>query len=297
MTRILIDALSTGYGGAETYLRECLPRLARFPVELHLLVSPRYARSLAPILPAAVRLHAASPVTANPILRHAYQRFVLSKRVAELRPDVLFVPGGLTGLRPTAGCRFRTVAMVQNMLPFEPRERRRYRAREYPRMRLRLWLLARKMRATLRRADRVIFISNHSANVVRPLIGPVDSRVIPHGAPEAADNGDSGVDSAGEAIRAKYGLGGRYLLYVSLFDPYKHQDRVIEGFERFMSNGAPRATRGGALRRPARLSNDVLRPRELCRRSNARVHPRGETASGGARCSLTLSHYYPSPCE
>jgi len=230
-TRLLIDALTIGYGGARTYLLDLLPRLAAYPLELHVLLSPAHAAEFQANAPKRVRWHFGPRPLANPFSRYGYQRYGLPRLAQELRADVLFVPGGLTGFRATGDGAPKLVTVIQNMLPFEPVERRRYALRHYPKMRLRLWLLSRGLRRTLRRADRVIFISEHSARRVLSRVPVLDHRIIPHGIPERFRH--NGTDGA--AVLARHGLRRPYLLYVSILDPYKHQDRILEGFERFMA--------------------------------------------------------------
>jgi len=236
MMRILVDALSIGYGGGQTYVREMLPRLAGYPVELHVLISAKGAAGLRAFLRDGVVIREIPQSASNPFARFAYQRFVLPDLAARQGIDVVFVPGGLTGLRKRGNGRFKLVSMVQNMLLFEREERQRYRLRSYPKMRLRLWLLSIGHLRTLRQSDRVIFISNYSARVVKSRLATVDCRVIHHGGPDLYCGEASDIS----AVSKKYGLERPYLLYVSILDPYKHQDKVIAGFELYMAQNGQR---------------------------------------------------------
>lgn len=224
---IVIDLLALGYGGSETYAREMLPRLAASGHEFIVLLRQGSGEVLRGAPPPQVQVVDAPAGTASPLGRFLYQRREVPRLMRELGARVLYVPSGHTGTpsRPD----FKLVSMLQNMLPFEARERARYWLSGYPRMRLRLWLLRHAFYGTLRRADRVIFISEYSASIVRPLLPGVDSRVIPHGVPQTfADK-----EPLDPKLPERYGLRKPYFLYVSILDPYKHQHVVVEGFERF----------------------------------------------------------------
>lgn len=162
----------------------------------------------------------------NILSRLYWQRFRL-KSLADSRCDLLFVPGSLAfGI-------FRPVVTVsQNLLPFEPRERARYGI-SYTR--LRLELLRCLQARTFRNSDGVIFLSEYAKNVVESSIGRSmqTAAVIPHGisetfcsTPRAARAADS--ISADDPFR---------ILYVSIVDVYKHQDKVAAAVARLREEG------------------------------------------------------------
>jgi glycosyltransferase involved in cell wall biosynthesis len=142
----------------------------------------------------------------------------------------------------TAGCevmlntdagtvsRFRpAITMSRDMLPFEPREMRRY---GWSSGRLRFVILKYLHSSSLRRADGAIFLTNHAAEKIQEVTGrlPV-MRVIPHG--------------VSDRFR-QITLGGRWsqgvaapirVLYVSNAEPYKHQWVVVKAVDLLRKRG------------------------------------------------------------
>ena len=82
--------------------------------------------------------------------------FTLRRELIKQNCNILFVPGGIY-----LG-RFRPyVTMVQNLLPFDKEERAKYK---YSKTYFRYLLLEFFQVFTLKKASRVIFLSNHSKN-------------------------------------------------------------------------------------------------------------------------------------
>jgi glycosyltransferase involved in cell wall biosynthesis len=143
--------------------------------------------------------------------------------------DVLFVPGGgYSGrVRPY-------VTMFRNMLPFERRERQRYGMSW---MRLRLRLLRHAQVASFRDADGVVFLNEHARDLVIRHMGPLPglTAVIPHGVDTAFRRRPRlqrqiGCYDADRPFR---------LLYVSIVDLYKHQERLAEAVATLRARGRP----------------------------------------------------------
>ncbi len=143
--------------------------------------------------------------------------------------DVLFVPGGgYSGrVRPY-------VTMFRNMLPFERRERQRYGMSW---MRLRLRLLQHAQIASFRSADGVVFLNEHARDLVIRHVGPLPgpTAVVAHGV-DAAFRRSPRVQ---REIRC-YDVERPFrLLYVSIVDVYKHQDRLAEAVATLRARGRP----------------------------------------------------------
>jgi glycosyltransferase involved in cell wall biosynthesis len=129
----------------------------------------------------------------------------------------VFGPGGsnFTGFTPF-------VAMSQNMLPFEARERSRYfLSVSY----IRLVLLRFSQARAFKRADGVIFLTTYARRVIEDSIGGCQGEVaiIPHGIAQK-------FLEVGKKVRdvPLDGSGKIQLLYVSIIDRYKHQWNVVE---------------------------------------------------------------------
>jgi glycosyltransferase involved in cell wall biosynthesis len=229
--RILIDLLALAPGGGHTYTAEMLPRLALSSHEIAVLIRQNALASVERRLPGSIKIMIAPEGTANPFRRYIYQRTALPGLLRQWSAAVLFVPGGLTGYRPRPRDRVKLVAMLQNMLPFDAAARATYSVCAYPSVRLRLALLTTGLLASLGKADRVIYVSQHCAEVLSPRLRDADSALIPHGI--SANFLSPALQDIAALTRA--GIRRPFVLYVSSIEPYKHQDIVLEGFEKYLA--------------------------------------------------------------
>ncbi len=215
--RIVINALSARQGGGQTYLKNLLAHLPE-AADLDLLV---YApASLA--LPADPRVRRATPSwpTGNPLLRSVWEQLALPRILARVRADVLFCPGGLVSTRVPAGCR--TATMFRNMTPFDPRARR---AVPFGLQRVRNWMLEHLMLSSMAKADLTIFISDFARSVIEARIRVRAAQTVAHGIGTA-------FRTHGKVLERPRGRlpPGKYMLYVSKFDSYKHHNEVVQGY-------------------------------------------------------------------
>jgi glycosyltransferase involved in cell wall biosynthesis len=117
------------------------------------------------------------------------------------------------------------------MIPFDLDQRRRY---PLGYQRTRNWLLQRLLLAGLKRADLVIFISDHARRVFeRAANGPLRRWVlIPHGVgPRFRTAGRT------DLARSRWLPAEGYLLYVSTLDYYKAQLEVVQGYALLRKRG------------------------------------------------------------
>lgn len=156
-----------------------------------------------------------------------WQRMTFPRR-ARAACDVLFVPGGSgSGIHPF-------VTMAQNLLPFDPPERARYK---YSRIYFRLLALEALQGRTLRRADAVIFPSDYARERVEARIGLSADRttVIPHGVSERFR-----LEPRSQRPLSSYSMDAPLrFLYTSIVDLYKHQWNVAEAIVNLRREGLP----------------------------------------------------------
>jgi glycosyltransferase involved in cell wall biosynthesis len=234
---IFVDALCVDVGGgSESYLLEVLHRLADYPVDLTVLVAAGLGSHLRDVLPRSITFVEAARWSGNPFGRSLFQRFWLRAALNARKPDVLWIPGGLTSFRKARGDDFKLVQVLRNMMPFNERERLRYSLRYDWYQRLRLFLLSKTIVRSLARADRTIFISDFSARTVAPLIHAREHHVVPHGLSrdflEARPADDDWL--------RQHGIRRPFFLYVSRLDPYKNQDIILRACERYRDLTADR---------------------------------------------------------
>jgi glycosyltransferase involved in cell wall biosynthesis len=149
--------------------------------------------------------------------RSFWQKYQLPIRARFYHCDVLFVPGG------TYTCDFHpTVAMSQNLLPFEWKELARY---GWSLVGLRFLLLRFIQVHTFRSVDGVIFLTRYAKATVERVTGDLPhTKVIPHGL-----NSRFRTDPKPQFPVDDYTLVRPYrILYVSAVLLYKHQWHVVE---------------------------------------------------------------------
>lgn len=216
--KIVINALSARLGGGQTYLKNLL---AYLPDQADLEILVYAPSSLRLPQDRRIRRLETSWPTNNPLLRSVWEKLALPLILSRERVDILFCPGGLVSTTVPAGCR--VVTMFRNMTPFDVRARR---AVPFGLQRLRIWLLEHLMLSSMAKADLTIFISDFARGVIEARIRVCNALTIPHGISAA-------FRTHGEVLaRPDRLLPGKYLLYVSKFDSYKHQIEVVHGFSR-----------------------------------------------------------------
>ncbi len=216
--KIVVNAFSARLGGGQTYIKNLLahlPDAAGFellvyaPASLELPTDHRIRRGVT------------RWPTDNPVLRTLWEHWGLPAQLRRERADILFCPGGVVATRAPKGCR--VVTMFRNMIPFDARVRSSV---PFGMQRVRNWLLQRVMLRSMADADLTIFISAHARATIESLIRIGRPVTIPHGIAKA-------FRSAGGALaRPASAPAGRYLLYVSRFDVYKHHRQLIEAYAR-----------------------------------------------------------------
>jgi glycosyltransferase involved in cell wall biosynthesis len=214
--KIVVNAYSARQGGGQTYL---LNLFAHLPAGTNLEVLVFAPASLElPVHPQVRRVHASWPVT-NPLARALWERWVLPGFLRRERADVLFCPGGVVGTSVPARCK--VVTMFRNMIPFDAEL---VGSMPWGLQRLRNLILRRVLLRSMVYADLTIFISDHARGLIERLTSIPNPVTIPHGINETFRTADLALPRPAGAPE------GRYLLYVSRFDIYKHHREVVRAF-------------------------------------------------------------------
>lgn len=226
--RIGVNALFSASGGSLTNLLQLLREwhrsgaLARH--ELVLFAGPSAREALQKGLPAAVLAdltieeHAAADRGLLGRLR--VEQLLLPRRLRARRIDVLFCPANVIPYFT----RVPTVVTFQNAAPFcESVTRRSLRDRRWW---IRFRMLGWFVRASARRATRVIFISRWFRDLFVSRYGfePARGEVVLRGTVERA------APQRDEMLERSLGIAGPFLLYVSHLNPYKNVLELIDGF-------------------------------------------------------------------
>ncbi|TGL57205.1 glycosyltransferase family 1 protein [Leptospira ognonensis] len=158
-----------------------------------------------------------------------WQKFILDERLKNESCDLLFVPGG-----SYAGKFKPYVTMSQNLLPFEPKEIKRYAFSIFG---LKLRLLNFTQTKTFKNANGVIFLTRFAKESVLKQI-PLNEElttIVNHGI-NSKFFGNTRVQKPISDYNIKSPM---RLLYVSFIGEYKHQWNVVEAISMLRKKGYP----------------------------------------------------------
>jgi glycosyltransferase involved in cell wall biosynthesis len=223
--RIVIDFLAASTGGQLTRARAFLARLRRFDAnsEVWLLQENGALGACAQRADFNVVNLASAPGRLRALRRMAWQNLRLPALIKRHRIDTYIsfshylpwtLPGGVT-----------SVVGVSNLAPFSQAA---LDAETMLWPRLRLHALRRTILSAARRADSVIALSETCRAVLTDSgITPAKIHVIPNGV--EITRADTSAERLA-ALRNRYPVPARYLLYVSHFYPYKNFVRLVAAY-------------------------------------------------------------------
>ena len=224
MARILLSALSARRGGGQTYLRRIVGSFPADPAHELTIFSAHPIPGL--FASGNVKWERAPQWTSRPLLRFLFGalffRFVWKRRHDF---DAVYFAGGSFDMALPPGTA--KVVAFRNMLPFDLEARRRY---HWGWNRFRHWLLRYVQGWAFRRADLVIFISDYARATIDAMVPNRrgQSVVIPHGAQTTDTPLDPSIASR---------LPERFVLYLSILDPYKAQIELVEAWSILRKRG------------------------------------------------------------
>jgi len=226
--RIGIDATNIGSSGTVNHLKEILTNLdpLMFNIEKVIIWSSKSTLSHIPDLPWIKSINA-SKMTSSWFDLLGWHFKILYNELLNERCDVLFVPGGLYlgKFRPY-------VAMAQNLLPFDKKERKRYR---YSYNYFRYIILELLQKYTFKKAAGTVFLTNYSRKkIITESFGPINGvlKTIYHGVDKSFFN----IKRQQKDI-IKNGYTPIKLLYVSIINYYKNQTNVVKAIEMLIKKG------------------------------------------------------------
>ena len=153
----------------------------------------------------------------------------MSKLAIDENCSILFIPGGafFTKFKPI-------VNMSQNMLPFDWKELRRY---GFSLFTVKLLLLHFIQSLSFKKANGIIFLTEHSRNTILSIIGNKrkDCIIIPHGIDERFF-----CKPKEQKPISQYNFSNPFrLLYISNVEPYKHQWNIVRAVCKLRENNIP----------------------------------------------------------
>lgn len=229
MKLLLINALSALRGGGQTYLINFLDNLPEDDFKVLLLVNSKNKDVFERYSSDRIKLYETVWASKSIIHRTLWERYTLPSFLTKEKANVYYAPGGIMTTKMPEGVTSATA--LQNMLPFDERERKRFPLMSY--IRFKLWLLRYVFLTSYKMADKVVFISEYSKSVVKEYIPNIDEKsvVIPHGLNNLFLNSQESYELP------EYLTENKFYLYVSILDVYKAQKEIIQAWKVLSDEG------------------------------------------------------------
>lgn len=229
MKLIVINALSALRGGGQTYLFNIIENFPKDYFKVLLIVNSKNRTVFEKYACDFIEIYEAKWASRNIIFRSIWEVFALFFFLKKNKAEVYYAPGGImTTIMPKGVIG---VTALQNMLPFDDKERKRFPLISY--IRFKLWLLRYVFLKSYKMANKVIFISEYSRSIVKKYIPDIEhkSKVIPHGLNSMFLNANA---ISQLPIQLKK---NQFYLYVSILDFYKAQKDVIRSWKILSDSG------------------------------------------------------------
>lgn len=228
---LVINAVSALRGGGQTYLINLLNHLSTEKIKILLIVNIKNKEIFAKYGFDKVTIYESTWASKNIIYRTLWEVFVLPLKLKEWNATIYYAPGGTMITKVPNGCLSATT--LQNMLPFDERERKRFPLFSY--IRFKLWILRYVFLRSYKLSDKVIFISEYSKSIIKQYMPDIDDKsiVIPHG-----------LNSLFLDTNLSYELPTSlketpFYLYVSILDVYKAQKELVKTWKLLADHDFP----------------------------------------------------------
>tara|TARA_B110000003_G_C16653892_1_gene535567 strand:- start:4064 stop:5209 length:1146 start_codon:yes stop_codon:yes gene_type:complete len=232
LKKLAINALSALRGGGQTNIINLLNYLPKYNTSIILILNSNNYNLFKKFKSNKVILHEAKFASKTIFHRFYWEKFVLPSKLKLWGIDIFYAPGGTLITKVPKKCI--GITTLQNMLPFEDIERKRFPFFSFIRYKL-LFLKYIFIKSYIR-ADKIIFISNYSRSIIEKIIPNIKdkSTTIPLGI------SDSFLNSKLNYKLPKNLIGDDFYLYVSQFDYYKSQKQIIYTWKALIDKGFKR---------------------------------------------------------
>lgn len=224
---LVIDAHNIRVGGGITHLVHLMREshsISHFH-SIHIMGGHTTYEYLKGSIRSSVHFHVEPFLNENLIQRQYWHRYMLPRRLKELKAQILFSPGGI--LPPSWPRGVKTVVMNRNILPFMFSEAKK----DGLRLLMRRLLQRHFQLNSYREASGVIFLSEFARNIIGSAVPDIfqKSVIIPHGVNKTFSR-----DGTREKWNSKSQVD---LLYVSSIKSYKYQWNVVKAMSILKKHG------------------------------------------------------------
>ena len=229
MKVLVVNGLSALLGGGQTNLINLMKALSSYKCNVIFIVNSANVDIFLKFECRNISLVRSDFASKSLLHRVFWEIFILPYKLHAWGATVYYAPGGIMMTKTPADCV--SITTLQNMLPFNDKERQRYPSFSFTRFKL--FLLKFVFLKSYDLADKIIFISKYSRDVVlkiRPEIA-LKSTIIPLGVNDIFRERAKVFDLP-EGL-----IAGEFYLYVSHLDYYKAQKELVLSWKVLIDSG------------------------------------------------------------
>ena len=231
MKNVVINVLSALSGGGQTNIHNLLQY---FPKDYNvtLIVNTKNKKIFSNYKSGNIKIIESKFASKNLLFRLIWEKFILPFKLKSWFCSIYYSPGGSLITKVPQG--IIGITTLQNMLPFEEMERKRFPVNSF--LRYKLLFLKYIFIYSYKNADKIIFISKYSRDVIKNIIPYVENKstVIPLGISQKF------INSKIIYKLPKSLIDEDFYLYVSQFDYYKSQKEIIYSWKALVDKGFKR---------------------------------------------------------
>jgi len=231
MKNVVINVLSALSGGGQTNIHNLLQY---FPKDYNvtLIVNTKNKKIFSNYKSGNIKIIESKFASKNLLFRLIWEKFILPFKLKSWFCSIYYSPGGSLITKVPQG--IIGITTLQNMLPFEEMERKRFPVNSF--LRYKLLFLKYIFIYSYKNADKIIFISKYSRDVIKNIIPYVENKstVIPLGISQKFINSKISYKLPKSLIDEDF------YLYVSQFDYYKSQKEIIYSWKALVDKGFKR---------------------------------------------------------
>jgi len=229
MKILVINGISALRGGGQTNLINFMKYLPQYECKVIFILNSKNIDLFSQYASEQIELYEAVYASKSILHRVLWENFVLSKKLKEWDADIYYTPGGTMTVKVPKKCT--AITPLQNMLPFDDNERKRFPFFSY--LRWKLLLLRFVFLKSYKMADKVIFISKYSQDAVKKYLPNIEEKsiVIPLGI------SDLFIDNSDKYDLPDNLMSNKFYLYVSNLDYYKAQKELLYTWRKLVDDG------------------------------------------------------------
>ena len=222
MKRLTINCISALRGGGQTNLINLMKYISQYKCKVILILNSNNINVFNKYKSEQTNIYEAKFASRSIFHRIYWEKFILPYKLKEWRTDIYYAPGGTMTTTVPNNCV--SITTLQNMLPFDDIERRKFPFFSY--IRFKLWMLKHILLKSFQKANKVVFVSRYSRDIVKSYISDIEKKSTM--IPLAINN--IFIDSKEMKKLPNSISRNKYYLYVSSLNYYKSHDNFHKVF-------------------------------------------------------------------